>query len=453
MRATERAELLISSAEVDGRRVDVAVSDGTVTGVTAPGAGPVADRVIDAGGGALIPGLHDHHIHLMAMAAARRSLVCTTSFALDLRRALAAAGPGGWVRAVGYHESIVGPIDRAWLDRIAPQHPVRVQHRSGAMWVLNSQALAAIGVVSDTGRLYGEDDLLRDRLPRQHLDLATIGQELARYGVTGVTDLTPSTRAEELDDLARLVSPSTFPISVVVTGGPELAGIDPPGLPLGPVKVVMADHALPALDDVVEAFVQARRAGRALAVHCVSAVGLVLALAAWEDVGAMAGDRIEHGAIVPVELIPVIRDLGLTVVTQPSFVAERGDTYLAEVEPDEAGDLWRCGSLLDAGIAVGGSTDAPYGSPDPWRAIRAAMERRTTSGLNIGAGERVEAEVALGMFLAPSHDPGGPPRSVRRGAPADLCLLRVPLADALRDPTSDAVAATIARGGIVTPSA
>jgi hypothetical protein len=81
------------------------------------------------------------------------------------------------------------------------------------------------------------------------------------------------------------------------------------------------------------------------------------------------------------------------------------------------------------------------------------MERRTASGHDIGAGERVEAEVALRMFLTSSHDPGGPPRSVRPGAPADLCLLRVPLADALRDPTSDAVAATIARGRIVTPSA
>ena len=55
------------------------------------------------------------------------------------------AHPGEWIRAVGYDESESGALDRGRLDALAPGRPVRVQHRSGAMWVLSSAALEQIG--------------------------------------------------------------------------------------------------------------------------------------------------------------------------------------------------------------------------------------------------------------------------------------------------------------------
>ena len=51
-------------------------------------------------------------------------------------------GADGWVRAVGYHEAVAGPLDRAALDEVSPPVPVRVQHRSGVLWTLNSAGLA-----------------------------------------------------------------------------------------------------------------------------------------------------------------------------------------------------------------------------------------------------------------------------------------------------------------------
>ncbi|PRC54211.1 amidohydrolase, partial [Mycobacterium sp. ITM-2017-0098] len=58
----------------------------------------------------------------------------------DLARVLAAATPDadGWVRAVGYHDAAAGPLDRDVLDEMSPRVPVRVQHRSGVQWTLNS---------------------------------------------------------------------------------------------------------------------------------------------------------------------------------------------------------------------------------------------------------------------------------------------------------------------------
>ena len=63
-------------------------------------------------------------------------------------------------------------------------------------------------------------------------------------------------------------------------------------------------------------------------------------------------------------------------------------------------DLYRLRSLLEAGVTVAGSTDAPFGGSDPWQAIRAAVDRRTLSGAALGQDEAVSAEVAISLFTS-----------------------------------------------------
>lgn len=476
--------LLIRGAEVDGRIVDVRIEGDRIAAVggdvRSPSgrSTPVSRReveVLDAGGGALLPGLHDHHIHLLALAAAAGSVQLGPAevgdaygFAGALRAADAALPPDKWMRAVGYHESVAGPIDRAALDAIVPGRPVRIQHRGGAMWVLNSAALATVGLglsadVPDgvergadgqpTGRLFGLDPWLGERVPRELPDLAGAGRTLLGYGVTGVTDATPTERIDDLALLAGTVTDGVVGPRIMVTGGPGIdPGAGPEALEWGPVKLVVADHRLPGLGQLCSDIAGAHRRGRSVAIHCVTRVALLLALAAWDEVGAREGDRIEHGAVVhPAEAVRIAGH-GLTVVTQPAFVAERGDDYLADVEPGDRPHLWPCAGLLRAGIAVGGSTDAPFGPADPWRAIAAAVERRTATGQVLGPGERLEARRALELFLGPPEAPGGPARRIVAGAPADLCLLAAPLEEALRAPSASLVAATVRAGHLTTPT-
>ena len=392
------------------------------------------------------------------MAAARRSVRVGPPEVLDqaglaaaLRTADEALPAGAWLRAVGYHESVAGDLDRVRLDEVVATRPLRVQHGSGALWVLNTAALRALGEHGEgDGRLFGADRWLRDRLvPEDAPDLAAIGTELSGYGVTGVTDASPVDRTEDFEVLAAARARGDLPQHVQVTGGPALAGIEvPPGLLRGPVKVLLADHRLPPLDEVVAWVTDAHRHGRSVAVHCVTRDALVLALAAWKTAGALAGDRVEHGAVVDGPLARQLAALGITVVTQPGFVAERGDRYLVEVEPADRPHLWPCRTLLDAGVAVAGSTDAPFGNPDPWRAVAAAATRRTAAGRALGENEAVDARTALSLLLGDLADPGGPPRRVRSGAPADLCLLDVPLDEGLAHPSAEHVVLTV-RGGEV----
>ncbi|MDL4816333.1 amidohydrolase family protein [Actinomadura opuntiae] len=452
--------LLFRDAEIAGReRTHVRVAGELIAEVgphLTPGRG---EEVVECRGGALLPGLWDHHVHLHAMWASKRSVRCGPP-EVEGRDALAAAlraavpDEHGWVRGVGYAESVAGDLDAARLDALRADLPVRIQHRSGALWMLNSAAMREADLASaghpgiergadgsPTGRLWRADDWLRTRLPpARPPDLGLVGRDLARYGITGVTDATPDLTGGALAAFEQ----GALPQRVHLLGVPlDTRGPLHPRVSTGPYKIVLADSGLPSLDDLTGRVRLAHERGRAVAVHCVTRESLLLLLAALDAAGVRDGDRIEHAALVPAETIGELARLGLRVVTQPGFLADRGDDYLRDVPADDHGDLYRCRSLADAGVPVGLSSDAPYGPLDPWTVIAAAAHRRTRSGAVVGAGEAIPARAALRSYLSEPGDPGGRVRRVRPGAAADLVLLHVPLAEALRAPDARAVRRTV----------
>ncbi|MCX5190796.1 amidohydrolase family protein [Streptomyces sp. NBC_00268] len=192
----------------------------------------------------------------------------------------------------------------------------------------------------------------------------------------------------------------------------------------------------------------AHRHGCPVSVHTVTAVSLALLLAALEQTGVLPGDRVEHAAVVPAEALPVVRRFGLRVVTQPGFLADRGDDFLDGTPPQERADLYRCASFLRGGVPLALSSDAPYGPLDPWSVMRAATARRVPGGRTANPAERITAAEALTAYLSPAHSPRSPPARLRPGSPADLVLLAVPLADALSHPSADLVRLTLIGGGI-----
>lgn len=172
----------------------------------------------------------------------------------------------------------------------------------------------------------------------------------------------------------------------------------------------------------------------------------MLLLADLDDAGPRPDDPVEHAALMPVDLVADLARRRLRVVTQPGFLADRGDDYLREVPAAEHPDLYRCASRATAGIPLALSTDAPYGPGDPWTAIAAASDRRTPGGQVLGATERLAPEVALDAFLTDPGDLGGPPKRVRPGAAADLVLLHAPLREVLTRPSAAAVHAVLRAG-------
>lgn len=448
------SDLLVTDAVLeDGARVDVRVGDGVITEV-GPRlvAGP--EPVLDAAGGALVPGLHDHHVHLRAMAAAATSIVVgppevrdAAAFEAVLTEAAEARPVNAWIRAIGYHDSVAGPLTRAALDHIVPLHPLRVQHRSGALWIVNSCGADLLDLPGHhNGRLWRADASLHAHLPASELDHAAVGEAAARAGVTGFTDADPHRTPADVAELLRLHAAGVVPQRLRLMGPLDLD--TDPDIDIGEVKVLLDDDRLPTPDDLGATIDAAHRRGRGVAIHCVTRAQLVVAVVALASAEARAGDRIEHGSVIPTELDGELRRLGVTVVTQPNFVAERGDRYGVEVAADDLAHLYRLRSLLDAGIGVAAGTDAPFGHADPWAAIRAAVDRRTLDGEVLGASERVDARTALGLFLGRADQPAVE-RRVAVGEPADLCLLDAPLDVVLADPRAGRVAATVVAGRVV----
>ena len=113
-------------------------------------------QVIDAGGRAVIPGLHDAHGHVLGLGQSLQEvdLRGTTSAqaVIEAVRARAQQAPKGqWVRGRGWDQNDWS--DTAWptalqLDDATPDHPVYLSRVDGhAAWV-NSAALRAAGVTA-----------------------------------------------------------------------------------------------------------------------------------------------------------------------------------------------------------------------------------------------------------------------------------------------------------------
>jgi len=481
--------LLIRDCEWQGRAgVDVRVRGDRVAEI-GQGLVPADDETrVEAAGGALLPGLNDHHIHLFSLAAALDSIQCgpphvasEEALALALGRAAGqgkedgveeGGNEGRWLRGVAYHESVAGPLDRARLDRWVPRAPLRVQHRSGALWMLNSEALRRLGLDGasaaelpdgvecgpddrPTGRLFRLDPWLRERLAatgeagRGARDLARVGRRLARLGVTGLCDATASNTRAELDALTAAVTRGDLPQRLRVMGTPDLPASPHPAIERGQWKIMLDEEALPDAEELSARIAASHAHGRGVAFHCVTRAELVVAAHALENAGPHADDRIEHASIAPPDAVDWLARLGVAVVTQHGFIAERGDVYARDVEARDRPWLYRGRAFLEAGIPLAGSTDAPFGAPDPWVAMRAAVDRRSADGQLFDAGEALTPEEALALFTTPLERPGGTGAAGGRGDIADLCLLDRPWAAARRNLTGDHVAATVCRGRLV----
>jgi predicted amidohydrolase YtcJ len=431
--------LIQNAATLDGAAVDIRLSDriDEVAETLTPIAG---EDVLHAAGGTVLPGLHDHHVHLYSAAAATTSIrvgppQVRDRAALVAALASAEAGEDGWIRGVGYHDSVAGELDRDALDAlnaVAPEMPLRIQHRSGVLWILNSAGLARIGLADHRDGRLRSTDSWADALGRSETNLADLSQRLSGYGVTGITDATPDLAIADVVRFSELHRHGELRQHVHC---------------LAPGKRILHDDDLD-LEQLAGWIVERHRDDHPVAIHCVTAAQLLVTIAALREAGSHPGDRIEHAAVVPPDCLADLAELGVTVVTQPNFVAERGDQYLEEVPTAEHDHLWRVASLLEAGVPVALSTDMPFGEGDPWAAMRAAVYRTTPSGAVLGSGECVSARTALTMFLGHPDQPTRA-RSVAPGEPADLCLLSVPPETALAELDAGLVAATIVGGRLI----
>ncbi len=143
-----RAEAL---AIVGNRIVEVGSSD-AIKALIGP-----ETQVIDAGGGAVVPGFNDAHVHFVGggLGLEKVNLLDATTLDQILAKieAFAAAHPETpWVEGRGwYYEPFPGGLPtRQQLDAIVPDRPARMVCYDGHTSWVNTKALEAAGITKDT---------------------------------------------------------------------------------------------------------------------------------------------------------------------------------------------------------------------------------------------------------------------------------------------------------------
>lgn len=197
----------------------IAVKDGRVAGLgleeVSRSIGP-GTQVIDAAGGAVIPGINDAHLHFVSAAmAAFGYLRLDPAVAPDWPAVTALidaapAGEDGWVRAHGWDEAVLGTASGNLLD-CRPGTPVVAFDSTGHQLMANREALKRAGITaatmdvdggvvdraadgSPTGLLQdGAMELLSRKMPPVPASvlrpaLLALQQQLHALGITSLTE-------------------------------------------------------------------------------------------------------------------------------------------------------------------------------------------------------------------------------------------------------------------------
>ena len=282
----------------------------------------------------------------------RRSIACGPPAVANARAARRGAAPRGRARdaagcaASAYHESVAGPLDRDRLDAWVADRPLRVQHRSGALWVLNSAgsrdraAGALAGAPSAIraahhGRLFRADAWLRERL-RRRAARPRGGRRASspRSASPGATDASADNDADRARPPLRRGRARRAAAAAARDGRAGPAGAAPSArVARGAVKALLDEPSLP--DFAAFCARDPRRARGAAARSPCTASRARRGCSrrrrfATRARGAAIG--IEHASVAPPELVALAAELGLAVVTQPHFLAERGDDYRRDVD-------------------------------------------------------------------------------------------------------------------------
>ncbi len=438
--------------------VDVHLADGVIADIAPAGALPRRGVVLDGGGGWLVPGLWDHHVHTVQWAlAARRADLSGTASASQAASQMAGVAPGADGRRVGsgYRDGLwpdaptLEMLDAATGD--VPTYLINADVHS--VW-LNSAALRREAMGSSDGvlreepafevsrRLNAMDADVADEAVTEAMDAA------AARGVVGVVDLDMAWNAGAWQrrlargfDAAR-VSFGVYADSLERAIAEGLAtgdALDPQGrVRMGPLKVITdgslgtrtaaCSHRYPgeqsgfgvltvAPDELLELMRTATGAGISCAVHAIGDVANTHALDAFALTGATGS--IEHAQLVAHADLPRFGRLGVAASVQPAHALDDRD-LTEEYWAGQTAVAYPLRELADAGANLLFGSDAPVAGLDPWATMAAAVFRTRGDRAPWRPHQRVGVDLALAASTAGGSHTGS---ALSPGEAADLVVI------------------------------
>jgi hypothetical protein len=443
---------------------------------------PEDARRIDLGGGTMIPGFNDNHLHALVMGDVSSQLDLTGLNEREIVAKLKEHHPeprkGHVIIAQGWDYPSCPNPHRDILDRAFPDNPVVLVQFSGhGAWV-NSRMLERLKIREDTPNPTG-GTILRDsagrptgilydtaisgyhnkRFVRMHLNrrlsreyLQSALNQFRRHGITSVQDNTwiPTT----ISHLNRFKRDGRLSCRFSCWAyGPvpwmarlfQLWRFDPWWVRRGPWKYFLdgtfstrtAWVTVPYAGDASnfgtpiggpERFEEIvsflARTGRQGAFHAIGDRAVQEFVNAVERVAQRTPEvtklrlRLEHAQLVRPEDVPRLRDLGILIAAQPHAMATP-EKDIDILGPERAAEAYPYRRLLDAGVHLSFGSDIPGEATfDPIYAIHMAVNRAEDA--RITALEALKAYTLESAYAEFLEKDKG---SIREGKLADFTVL------------------------------
>ncbi len=511
----------ILTMETQGTAEAVLVEDGLIRAIGSREqmvqmAGTDAER-ISLEGRTMLPAFLDAHSHITALAStlSLASLDGTRDFAEIVQRLkdfarVRGIRRGEWIVGFGYDQNQlkeqIHPTKEV-LDKVFPDTPVMIAHKSGHMGVANSKALACFGITANSenpeGGKIGRKPGLRepngyleetaftslkppDASQQQRMEQMEQAQQIYfSHGITTIQD--GLTRAGEWELLSKMAQLRRIKADIVCYPDrkqtPHLPSCNPQfmgkywnRLKIGGYKIFLdgspqgrtawmtspyegeqeyCGYPIYTDEEVREFVEDAVQRRIPLLAHCNGDAACEQFLSAFERVGCHGQDLrpvMIHAQLLRPDQVPRLKEIGMIASFFVAHTYYWGDVHLKNFGK-RAMDVSPVGTAVREGVAYTFHQDTPVIAPDMLETVWCACNRITAQGTALGQQERISVLDALkGVTknVAFQYFEEGRKGSIAPGKLADFCILdKNPLEVPVEDLREISVAATIKEGEFV----
>lgn len=447
-------------------------------------------KIVDLQGRTMLPGFEDAHAHiwklgqLLTTSLDLRGVSSIEEIGVRIRERDAALPAGAWLQGRGFNEISLaeGRLPNCYdLDRFAPNRPVLLTRACGHIFIVNSAALqlaqiekakqSPMGGIIEVDAQGNPSGILHETAiglihrvlapPTSAEYRAMITAALRRqlsFGITASSDcgVLPQLMKTYLEMDAENALPARM--TVMPLGKPDgmesnaryMSRSRSPMLNVDTVKF-LADGGLSggtaalsvpyrnsesrgvtrfATEELFALFAEFQNLGWRICTHAIGDAAIEQVLSLYERLPRnpkQGRHRIEHLGLTNEKQLSRLAKIDVMVVTQPIFLDELGANFKAYV-PDALKDqVYPFRAMLDAGLTVAFSSDAPVVKNDaPLKGIEAAVLRCTNEGECILPEQSIRAEEALYAYTRGAAEAAGEEQtrgSIQPGRWADFAVL------------------------------
>ena len=449
-------------------------------------------KKIDLGGKTVVPGFIDAHSHPGSSGLQHlREVDCDLRSIKDIlsaiRQRAAQTLKGNWVLGFKYDDTKTSEgrlVNIGDLTEVAPEHPVRIQHRGGHTIYVNSVAMKLAGVTDTTpdpqGGMFDRDPatkkmngrvkesacnafdkVIPSTYTRDDLreGVKLISKMMSKTGITSVHDAYGSPEyfrafqdAYEAGDLSlRIYCLIGYThIDKMLEAGIR-TGVGNEWVRVGAMKMTSDgsisertarlsqpyigrpnDYGIQVMTEE-QLYSYAKKAHDAdwqIGIHSNGDVGIDTTLRVYERLQKERPRRdprfrIEHCTYINDSLIQRMKTLGVIPTPFSTYVYYHGEK-MKEYGPERLKQMFALRSFLDAGIRPTQASDYPPGPFEPMMALQSSVTRTDIKGMVWGANQKVTVEEAIrigtinGAYASYEENTKG---SIETGKWADLVVL------------------------------